>query len=192
MQELPRERFLPPEKAELAYLDLDVPLTGAAEGRAARFLLKPMVMAKLIQAAEITASERVLDVGCGTGYAAAIMARLASEVVALDEDKTLAESAKSALAGIANVTVVTGPLVAGWPSGAPFDVIFVEGATEIVPHSLCAQLGEGGRLLCIQGRGPAGKAMLYRSAAGEISGWPIFDAAAPLLPGFAQPPHFVF
>ena len=104
----------------------------------------------------------------------------------------MAATAKGVLADLApEVVVATGPLRAGWPAGAPYDVILIEGMTEITPDALFPQLRDGGRLLCVQGRHP-GKAMLYKSVAGDISGRPIFDAAAPLLPGFAAEPAFVF
>jgi protein-L-isoaspartate(D-aspartate) O-methyltransferase len=90
------------------------------------------------------------------------------------------------------VSVVTGPLTAGWPGRAPYDAILLEGASEITPRALAPQLADGGRLVGIEGRGLSGKAMLYRLDAGTLSGRAVFDAAAPLLPGFAQPPAFVF
>jgi len=136
----------------------------------------------------------VLDVGCATGYSTAVVARLASTVVALEEDTGLAEVASANLRalGASQAQVVTGALAEGWPPQAPYDVIMVNGAFEIVPRALLRQLKEGGRLVGVLGRGPAGKAMLYRSIGVEFSGRPIFDAAAPLLPGFAEPPAFVF
>jgi protein-L-isoaspartate(D-aspartate) O-methyltransferase len=153
-----------------------------------------MVLAKLIQAAEIGASDRVLDVGCATGYSAALLAHLAGAVVALEQDSALASRAAEALGtlGLTNVEVVTGPLREGYPSRAPYDAIVLEGATEIVPTALIRQLKPGGRLVGVLGRGPMGKAMLYRAVGTEVSGRPIFDAAAPLLPGFAKPEVFVF
>src|SRR5262249_31864873 len=194
MLELPRERFVPEDKADLAYLDLDIPVTPASAGQPARRLLKPMVLAKMVQAAEIAAGDHVLDVGCATGYSSALLARLAQSVVALEEDDTPARHARENLraVGTENVTIVTGPLAQGWPAGAPYDAIFVNGATEILPQALTRQLKEGGRLVAVLGRAPPGQAMLYRRVGGEVSGWPIFDAAAPLLPGFTAPPAFVF
>ncbi|HZQ34571.1 MAG TPA: protein-L-isoaspartate O-methyltransferase [Dehalococcoidia bacterium] len=190
MLELPREKFVPGGKAELAYLDLDVPVT-PDKGRR---LLKPMVLAKLLQAAEIGENDHVLDVGCATGYAAALLGRLARSVVALEQDRALADFARQTLSalGAGNVTVVAGPLTEGWPAGAPYDVILLDGASEVPPEALCRQLKEGGRLVGVLGRSPAAKAMLYRAVAGHISGRPIFDAAAPVLPGFVAPPAFVF
>ena len=192
MLDLPRERFVPQDKMAIAYLDLDIPVTGQA--RPVRRLLKPMVIAKLIQAADVGANVRVLDIGCATGYSSALLGRLAGEVIALEEDASLAQIAGKTLAalGAANVTVATGPLTAGWPAGGPYDVIMLEGATEVVPAGLHGQLKDGGRLVCVLSRGPAGKAMLFRSLEGELSGRTIFDATAPILPGFTQTPEFVF
>jgi protein-L-isoaspartate(D-aspartate) O-methyltransferase len=186
MQEVPRERFVPPSATALAYLDLDL---AVGEGRR---LLKPMVLAKMIHAADLAGADRVLDVGCATGYAAAVLAQIAGEVVALEEDADLAKMAKIVLAGSTNVSVVSGPLAAGWPSGAPYDVILLEGATEVEPHAFCTQLKDGGRLVCVLGSGPNAKAMLYRRSGGELGGRPIFDAAAPVLPGFEKKAVFAF
>ena len=194
MQELPRELFLPEAMAALAYLDIDVPLAELKGGAPARRLLKPMVLAKLIQAAEIRVDDHVLDVGCATGYASAILAQLAGSVVALEEDPLLMRLAKENLraVGALNATVVTGPLTTGWPPGTPYDVILLDGAAEVAPTFLSRQLKDGGRLVGVFGRAPAAKAMLYRAVGQDVSGRPIFDAAAPLLPGFAQPPSFAF
>src|SRR5437868_2561208 len=134
--DVPRERFFPPAQRALAYLDAEVPVAGP------RALLKPMVFAKLLQAAAIGENERVLDVGCATGYSSAVLAELAGSVIALEEDPALVRSASEMLAelGAAHVSVVTGPLTDGWPKGAPYDAILIEGASEIVPDALLAQL----------------------------------------------------
>jgi protein-L-isoaspartate(D-aspartate) O-methyltransferase len=190
MLELSRERFVPEAHARLAYLDLDIP--AAAGGATVRRLLKPMVLAKMIHAAAVREGDRVLEVGCATGYSSAVLARLARTVVALEEDAALARVAAANLSGIENVTVVGGRLTEGWPPQAPYDVIFVNGAVEIVPQTLCSQLADGGRMIAVVGRAPLARAMLYRSVGGDVSGWPVFDAAAPPLPGFAAPPAFVF
>ena len=195
MLELPRERFVPETRSDLAYLDFDVPVTEAARGKPARCLLKPMVLAKLVQAAAVQASDHVLDVGCASGYSSALLARLARSVIALEEEEeALVRLARENLKAIGadNVTVVAAPLTQGWQGAAPYDVIFLNGTTEIAPDALTRQLKAGGRLAAVLGRAPTGQAMLYRSVGGDVSGWPIFDAAAPLLPGFAAPPAFVF
>jgi protein-L-isoaspartate(D-aspartate) O-methyltransferase len=193
MLEVPRERFLPAGRAALAYLDLDVPLKSPPGGPERR-LLKPMVLAKLLQAAEVGPADRVLDVGCATGYSCAILARLAGEVIGLEEDAELAAIASATLRelGCSNVSIVTGPLTRGVPEKAPYDVILLDGATEIRPAALFPQLKDGGRLVCVEGRAPIGKGVVYRSDGGEVGGRTVFDATAPLLPGFEKPPVFVF
>jgi protein-L-isoaspartate(D-aspartate) O-methyltransferase len=191
MLELPRERFFPEDKAVLAYLDSDVAVS--EPGLPVRRLLKPMVLAKLLQTAEIGASDRVLDVGCACGYSTALLARLAGFVVGLEEDEILARRASDALAaaGVANAKIVTGAIARGCAAEGPYDAIVLQGCTEVAPAALFDQLKDGGRLACVLGQGP-GKAMLYRKIEGELSGRPVFDAAAPLLPGFSRPPAFVF
>ena len=186
--EVARERFVPGARKAIAYLDRDVPVNDA------RALLKPMVFAKLVQAAGIAATDNVLDVGCATGYSSAVLGKLAARVVALEQDATLAAAATEALAasGARNVTVATGPLAAGSPDAGPYDVIMLQGASEVVPDSLLGQLKEGGRLLAVLGSGPTGKATIWRMAATGATPQPLFDAAAPLLPGFVKPPAFVF
>lgn len=190
MLEVPRETFVPAQSRALAYLDLDLGL-GAA-GAATRCLMKPMVLAKLIQALEIESTDKVLIVGAATGYSAALIARMAGEVVALEQDEGLARVAKDALSGVANVTVVTGPLTNGYAGAAPYDAILVEGAIETLPDAFRAQLKEGGRLVCVMGAAPAGAAMVYRRSGAELGGRPFFDASASLLPGFAKAAEFAF
>jgi len=192
MLELPRERFLPPAKAALAYLDFDIPIL---EGQGhARRMLKPMLLGKMIQIAGIRDTDSVLDVGCGGGYSSAVIAQLARAVVALEEDKMLALSAKDNLyaLGVTNVSVEIGPLTAGYAARAPYDVIFLQGATETEPQMLFPQLRDGGRLVCIRVDGARGTVVVYRRAGDDVSGWPAFDAVASVLPGFAAVPGFVF
>jgi protein-L-isoaspartate(D-aspartate) O-methyltransferase len=189
MLEVSREKFLPPAAAALAYLDLDVPLENA---KAPRRLLKPMVLAKLVQALDLAGTDKVLDVGCVTGYAAAVLSGIAGPIIALEQDKSLVEAASAALAAQPNVTVVTGLLTEGWPQEAPYDAILLEGATEMAPQALFRQLKDGGRLACVLGSGPAAKAMLYRRSGEDVGGRAIFDAAAAVLPGFAKPLTFAF
>jgi protein-L-isoaspartate(D-aspartate) O-methyltransferase len=188
MLAVPREKFLPPTLAPLAYADADIPV---GKGRA---MLRPMVLAKLLQAAHVRSGERLLDVGSATGYAAALLARLGASVVALEEDPDLAAAATAALAavGAANAEVVVGPLAKGWPAGGPYDGILLNGAAEIVPEAFAGQLKPEGWLIGVGGRPPACKGMIYRVSEGSLVGRPLFDAAATLLPGFKAPQRFVF
>jgi protein-L-isoaspartate(D-aspartate) O-methyltransferase len=188
---MPRERFVPADLESVAYLDRDLPVDPK------RALLKPMVLARMIQAAELKTTDRVLDVACGTGYSSAIMARLSTTVTALEDDADRARRCGDILArltplGSGHVTVVCGPLDAGWPGAAPYDVILVNGACEAEPQGLLRQLAEGGRLVAVMGTGPDGKATLFRKDHGEVGSRALFDAAAPALPVFAKAPAFVF
>jgi protein-L-isoaspartate(D-aspartate) O-methyltransferase len=191
--QVPRELFLPPAQAPLAYLDRDLPVGQGQQG-APRYLIKPMVLAKLMQAAGIRDSDCVLDVGCATGYSSAVLGHLAQSVTALEQDSGLVRQAGEKLQaiGATNVNVVSGPLDAGWDVGAPYDVIFLNGATEVVPNPLLAQLRDGGRLVCILGRSPNGRGMVYEAVGSDPSGRSIFDASAPVLPGMIRPEAFVF
>jgi protein-L-isoaspartate(D-aspartate) O-methyltransferase len=136
----------------------------------------------------------VLIVGCATGYSAAVIERLAGAVVALEQDPALAQLANDNLQalGARNVTITTGPLVGGWAAAAPYDVILLDGAVEEVPAALLRQLKDGGRLVGVIGRPPVSKAMLFRSTGTDASSRLVFDATAPMLPGFAKPAAFVF
>ncbi len=188
MLAVPRELFVPPTLADQAYLDADLPL---AKGRV---LLRPLVLAKLIQTVRIGEADHVLDVGCGTGYSAAVLSHVAGSVVALEEDAALVHQAQDNLAKIetSHVTVATGPLAAGWSAGAPYDVILLNGAAEVAPDALGRQLKPNGRLVCIFGRAPPLKGTIFRLIEGKLVGRPVFDAVAPVLPGFVAPPAFVF
>jgi len=189
MLELPRESFVPSAQAPIAYLDRDIPID------AGRCLLKPMVLAKLLQAADLEPGAQVLDVACGTGYSSALLARLGANVVALEDDPDRGRRCADTLArvGARNVTTVCGPLEAGWAELGPYEVILVNGRLEVEPQRLFQQLKDDGRLLGVFGTGPAGKAMIYRRENGEVGGGrPLFDAAAPALNAFARVPAFVF
>lgn len=189
MTEVPREVFLPPALRGIAYVDEDVPLGGG------RYLLEPLIIARLIQAAEVQPTDIVLDVGCTTGYCAAVLARLAGAVVALDSDAALAERARQTLAelGVDTVSVVTGPLAGGHPRQAPYDVIIVEGAIAEVPEGLAAQLAEGGRLVAVIDTGTGvGKGTVLVRAPGSLSRRVAFDGTTHFLPGFEPKPAFRF
>ena len=192
MDEVPREFFVPRGREALAYIDQDLGVSG--EGDEPRAMLAPMVMARLIQGLEIAPGHKVLDVACGLGYSSAVLARLGANVVGLETSQALAAEAGSRLAqaGVARVELKVGPLEAGDPKGAPFHAILVNGALDSTPLSLLAQLRDGGRLACIEGRGRAGRAKIYVRSDDAFGSRSLFDAAAPLLPAFRVEAGFVF
>lgn len=190
---VPRETFVPARRKELAYIDEDVEITPPGSA-ARRFVMEPSPLARLIQLAAPARDDVVLDVGAGTGYAAAILSRLAGSVIALESDAELAEAATSTLAdlGYDNVAVVQGDLTQGHASEAPYDVIFVGGAVSSLPDSLFDQLRDGGRLVAVEGYGNAGVARLYVKSGAAVSSRRGFNAAVRPLPGFEAEPAFEF
>ena len=192
MLTVPREAFVPAAKQALAYLDLDLDVS---EGAAKRFLIKPQLTGKLLQAAEIGESDNVLVVGCATGYLAALTAKLARQVTATECDSALAEKAKDAFAalGLANVTCKAAACTEGDPSAAPYDVIILNGAAEVAPpESLLGQLKEGGRLVGVSAQSRPPRAVIVTHTHGEFGHRALFDAAAPVLPGLERAAAFVF
>jgi protein-L-isoaspartate(D-aspartate) O-methyltransferase len=194
MSEMSREAFVPPSQRSLAYMDGPLKVEAARDGQPARYLLSPMVFAKLAQLAAVKANDRVLDVGPATGYSTAILAKLAKEVVALERDAGLTAIAADALAGekIENVKQITEPHEIGAASDAPFDVIFLNGRIECEPSALFDQLAGGGRLVAVMGSATAAKARLFTKIDSTIQETIAFDAGAPLLPGFEAKPAFSF
>ncbi len=187
--EVPRERFVPEALRGVAYVDDDIPLGGG------RYLMEPMVLARLLQAAQIKASDRVLEIGSATGYGAAIAAQIAARVIALESDAALAKSAETTLRGLAvgNVQVVSGRLADGYAAGAPYDVIVFGGAVEQVPTRISDQLTDGGRLLAVIALpGEPGRATLMTRIGATLSQRVIFDAATPVLSELQLEPGFAF
>lgn len=189
MSEVPRELFVPEALRTLAYNDGGVRL-----GKPGRSLMAPRTFAKMLQAAAVESAGSVLIVGAATGYSAAVAARLAAEVVALECDETLAAEARKLLAetGANNVAVVTGHLPEGWVQQAPYDSIIVEGALTAAPSALLTQLKDGGRLVAILRRGPVGKAVVWTRQAAVFGAVDVFDASSEILPGFEAAPEFAF
>lgn len=192
MLAVPREAFVPESKKALAYLDLDLDVSEG--GATKRFLIKPVTLARMLQAAEIKQGDRVLVVGCATGYAAAVIARLADQVTATESDSALAAKAQAILGnnGCGNVAVHSAAAADGVPSGAPYDVIVLNGATEIAPERLCAQLRNGGRLVGVFATSQPARATIVTASHGDFGHRTLFDAAAPVLPGMERVPAFVF
>jgi protein-L-isoaspartate(D-aspartate) O-methyltransferase len=189
MKRLKRERFLPAALFALAYTDEDVPL-----GRG-RYLMEPMVLARLVQMAAVADGDRVLVVGAGVGYGAAVIAACGARVTALEEDPALLAIAGPVLTEVAPaVSLVRGKLEAGWPSGAPYDVILIEGAVHDIPPPLAAQLRiEGGRLVGVLcGRGRTNQAIMAEATAAGLRAQPMFDCSTPPLPMLLPAPAFQF
>ena len=183
---VPREIFVPAAKQELSYLDTDVDLGNG------RYVMEPSPLAKLIQLAEIKTSDVVLVIGTGTGYGAAIVGQLAKSVIAIEEDAGLAAEAGRTLAavGARNVEVMTGELIGGAKSKAPFDVIIIEGAVDTVPESLAAQLAEGGRLVAVEGVNLTGVARVHVKSGNSVSARRGFNLAIKPLAAFRAVPAF--
>lgn len=185
---LPRERFVPEALRARSYLDDDVEIASG------RFLMEPMVTARLIQSAGVKSSEMALVVGAATGYAAALLAKLANTVVALESDANLSKRAGAAFSELAidNAAVVEGPLGAGCAKHAPYDVVFLDGSVEQVPQALFDQLNEGGRMVGVLLERGVGRATLWTKTGGAIAKRTLFDANVAPLPGFAAAARFAF
>ncbi len=189
MLEIPRERFLPKALRGIAYIDEDIPLGGG------RHLMEPMVLARLLQIAEVRAGDVALDIGCGPGYSAAVLARLCDTVVAVECDAKLAGEATKTLAAldIDNAAVIEGPLAAGCAKQGPYDLVLFDGAISGVPEKIQRQVAEGGRIVAVIGAGAGvGRGSVMRKAGGSLHVRAVFDAAVPSLPGFEPATEFVF
>jgi len=188
MRRLPRERFLPSHLAPRAYVDEDVPL---GDGRV---MMEPRAIARLVQLTAIAAGERVLVVAAGTGYGAALLAACGARVIALEEAAALQAAARAVLAELApSVSLVAGPLTAGWPPGAPYDVILIEGAIPAIPSQIGEQLHrETGRLVAVLSGEGIGQAVLAEATAAGLRAQPVFDCATPSIPSLLPAQGFVF
>jgi protein-L-isoaspartate(D-aspartate) O-methyltransferase len=187
--QLRRELFLPERLRPMAYVDEDLPLGGG------RFLMQPMVAARLLQAAMAEPRDTALVVGAGVGYEAALLALLARHVVALEDNTELARIGRSALVDhrIAAVSYVETPPPCGHRERAPYNIILFGGAAAQVPPAIADQLAEGGRMVVVlRQQERVGRATLLTRTGGVLAHRGIFDAATPLLPGFAARPAFVF
>ena len=192
MLAVPREAFVPESQRPLAYLDLDLDVSDGASAK--RFLIKPVVTAKMLQAADIKDTDNVLVAGCATGYTAALVARLAARVTATESDPVVAAKARDILAqlGLGNVTVAVAPAAEGYPANAPYDVIVLHGATEVTPERLFGQLNEGGQLVGVFAATQPPRATIVTHSHGDFGYRTLFDAVVPVLPGLERPPAFVF
>lgn len=194
MESLPRERFVPQQLAGIAYIDEELSLSPR------RALLRPLVLARLVQGASIQAEDIVLDIGSLSGYSSALLAHMAKKVIALENDKSMSDAANSTLMmlGLKNVEAASGPLQEGWRAHAPYNVIILNGSIEVLPEPLTEQMAEGGRLVTVfrhYGPGQAahtGEVRLYQKINGHISHRVMADATATLIPEFARIQTFKF
>jgi protein-L-isoaspartate(D-aspartate) O-methyltransferase len=184
---LPRESFVAPAFASLAYIDRDAPALGARD----RVLVAPMVLAKLIQAANVGPGEKALDVAGGSGYSAAVLASLGAQVVALEDDSGALAAAKALLASESRIEFVSGDLAAG-VAGRSFDVILLNGAFESAPDRLIAQLADNGRFVAVDASSGAAKAVLIEMKGGVASRRILFNANAATLAAFRREVGFAF
>jgi protein-L-isoaspartate(D-aspartate) O-methyltransferase len=192
MLAVPREAFVPANQRALAYLDIDLDVSAGAGAK--RFLIKPQVTAKMLQAAEIKDGDKVLVAGTAAGYTAAVVAQLAGQVIATESDPAEVARASDVLAqlGLANVTFRASAAAEGDSASAPYDVIVLDGATEIVPERLYGQLKEGGRLVGVFAISRPPRAMIVTHSHHDFGTRALFDATAPVLPGLERLPAFVF
>ncbi|KIZ39530.1 MULTISPECIES: protein-L-isoaspartate O-methyltransferase [Rhodopseudomonas] len=192
MRSVPREAFVSESQRALAYLDIDIEVGG--NGAVKQYLIQPVVTARLLHAAEITSSDHVLVVGSATGYVAALAAKLAGRVTASVSDAATAAQATAILDGLGfgNITVRTAPAAAGCPEDAPFDVIILNGATEIVPTNLYQQLKMGGRLVGVFAMQRPQRAKIVTRSAGDFGDRVLFETSLPVLPELQRMPAFVF
>ena len=190
LDEVPREAFVPPARRAIAYNDEDLPVGGG------RYLLEPMVLARMIQAAEVEPSSLALDVACATGYSSALLGHMGATVVGVDPDKSLLDIGSEALTPLTldSVVLIKGEIAAGYPKQAPYNVILISGAVAEVPKNLTDQLADGGRLVAVirSDANKPGRAVLFRRAGDVVSQRTLFDANTPILPGFEEKVGFVF
>jgi protein-L-isoaspartate(D-aspartate) O-methyltransferase len=186
LSHIPREAFVPAAKQAMAYAD------AAVETGPGRWLLAPRDFSKLVHAATIADTDKVLDVGPGAGYSTVVLAQMGASVVALEQDEAAAATVRQNVgkAGVSNVEVVSGPLKSGVASKGPFDVIFINGAVEDVPKALLDQLAENGRLVAPVAEGGVRRARVYTRSGGKTAYRTPFDCQAPTLPGFERAAEF--
>ncbi len=188
MLDVPREKFVPTDMIEVAYAGEHIVLASG------RVLLDPRTFSKMLEAADITPSDLVLDVGAGLGYSTAVVARLAEAVVGVEDDADRSREAEALLreVGADNAIISSGPLAEGDAANGPYDVIMIEGGVEVVPDALAAQLKEGGRIVTVFSDGVSGHVRHGIKSGGRITWRTEFDATAPVLSGFGVSAEFTF
>jgi len=185
---VPREEFVPAHLREAAYIGENLPLGPG------RTVLEARTFSKMLEALDLGPGDLVLDLGCGLGYSAAVMARMADAVAAVEENDAMAREAVATLAeqGVDNVVVESAALAEGAPQHGPYDAIVVEGAVEQIPQAILDQLKEDGRIVALFLEGTLGVVRIGYKVEGAVSWRFLFNASAPVLPGFARAPEFEF
>jgi protein-L-isoaspartate(D-aspartate) O-methyltransferase len=188
MLAVPREEFVPAELRAMAYLDLDL------EVGAKRFMIKPVILARMLQAANVKPTDHVLVVGCPTGYSAAVIAQIAGKVTATAGDAALAAKAADSVAklGYSNITFAPGNPAEGYSANGPYHLIVMAGATEVAPTGLYQQLAPGGQLVGVFAMSKPPRATIVTHSHDDFGTRPLFDASVPVLPGLERLPAFVF
>lgn len=191
MASLPRESFVPENRRSISYVDEALSIGDS------RYLMEPMIVARLLQHAEPGEDDLALIVGCATGYTAAVLAGMISTAVVVESDSAMAAQASETLSelGIDNVAVMEGPLAEGYPKQGPYDLIVFDGAVPDVPQTIIDQLAEGGRLVAVVGGGDErnmGRVVVMTRFRGVVSSMDVFQAGTPMLPGFEQASGFSF
>jgi len=188
LRTLPRELFVPEAQRPLAYAEADIPL-----GAPGRVLMRVRDLAKLVDTLNVLPGERTAVIAAGTGYATAVMARMAGTCLGFEPLESLAQAGRQALtaAGIEGASIHIAALDAAL-DGGPFDVIVLDGATEIVPDAWGEALADGGRMGVIVRDGPAGRARRYARSGAGLAFREVFDAGIPVLPGLEKPAGFTF
>lgn len=191
MASLPRESFVPDNRRNTCYVDEALSVGDS------RYLMEPMIVARMLQLVEPGEDDLALIVGCATGYTAAVLAGMIGTAVVVESDSTMAAKASETLSdlGIDNVAVMEGPLTGGYPKQGPYDLIIFDGAVPEVPRTIIDQLAEGGRLVAVVGGGDArtmGRVVVMTRFHGQVSSTDMFQAGTPMLPGFQQQAGFTF
>ncbi|MDX1974975.1 MAG: protein-L-isoaspartate O-methyltransferase [Rickettsiales bacterium] len=194
MVDVPREKFVPEHLKHCAYVDEDLEV---AKGR---YLLEPLIFAKLIHLAEIKRSDRVLLIGCLSGYGVAVLSKLAGHVVGIENEPALIQQAQSNLIGISDIDLqVVSSMADGYGKSSPYDVIIIAGSVDFIPELLGQQLSAHGRIVTIKNirqrpgaAGGLGKGLLVKRVNHQLHYRELFDAASNLVPGFEQKLGFVF
>lgn len=183
---VPREKFVPADLREAAYIGKNLPVAPN------RVLLEARTLAKMLDALDVQGSDLVLDIGCALGYSSAVIARMAEAVVALEQDPDMMAEAETTLAalGVENVIVLAGPLAEGSAKHGPFDAIILQGGVETLPAAVISQLKDGGRIAAMFIEGALGVVRIGVKSGQRIDWRDAFNAGAPVLPGFAHKSEF--